>query len=166
MCFEMGKCVLFSHSFYFRQSLLAAGVVTMQKDDLPPDVPLDFQLAFRKGFLLLDFFCFAVKFITYPKGVFVDPLELSVQSVTTEEKRYSNIESHKFLFPLSFLTLICQPLYYDTPISEFIKDGAVSVGEVIASLWFKRKLPEYATRFIGKSGQERLNFPSIPFSQY
>ena len=90
------------------QSLLAAGVVTMQKDDLPPDVPLDFQLAFRKG----------------------------------RVRRSTGIVS-----------TICddrgeEPLYYDTPISEFIKDGAVSVGEVIASLWFKRKLPEYATRFI------------------
>eukprot|EP00008_Paramoeba_atlantica_P013331 CAMPEP_0201482808 /NCGR_PEP_ID=MMETSP0151_2-20130828/7068_1 /ASSEMBLY_ACC=CAM_ASM_000257 /TAXON_ID=200890 /ORGANISM="Paramoeba atlantica, Strain 621/1 / CCAP 1560/9" /LENGTH=613 /DNA_ID=CAMNT_0047865669 /DNA_START=39 /DNA_END=1880 /DNA_ORIENTATION=+ len=41
-----------------------------------------------------------------------------------------------------------EPVYFDTPISQFISEGDVSVGEVIAALWFKRKLPKYATKFI------------------
>jgi ATP citrate (pro-S)-lyase len=40
-----------------------------------------------------------------------------------------------------------EPTYGTTPISDFVTGGA-GVGDVIAMLWFKRKLPMYATRFI------------------
>jgi ATP citrate (pro-S)-lyase len=90
------------------KKLLADGVVAVRADETPPDIPLDYQLAFRKG----------------------------------RVRRSTGIVS-----------TICddrgeEPLYYDTPISEFVSNGNVSVGEVIAALWFKRKLPRYATRFI------------------
>jgi len=40
-----------------------------------------------------------------------------------------------------------EPTYANTPISELISSHA-SLGEVISLLWFKRRLPDYATRFI------------------
>jgi len=40
-----------------------------------------------------------------------------------------------------------EPVYFNTPISELISSNS-SLGEVITLLWFKRKLPPYATRFI------------------
>ena len=66
----------------------------------------------------------------------------------TVEKRFFLSPSLLSPFPSPYLFSFSQPHYYDTPISEFMKDD-VSVGEVIAALWFKRKLPKYATKFIG-----------------
>ena len=40
-----------------------------------------------------------------------------------------------------------EPTYAGTPISELIEQD-VSVGDIISLLWFKRKLPRYATKFI------------------
>jgi ATP citrate (pro-S)-lyase len=54
--------------------------------------------------------------------------------------------------PTGFLSTICddrgeEPTYAGIPMSELI-EKEYSVGDVISLLWFKRKLPKYATKFI------------------
>lgn len=54
--------------------------------------------------------------------------------------------------PTGFLSTICddrgeEPTYAGIPMSELIEKD-YSVGDVISLLWFKRKLPKYATKFI------------------
>ena len=54
--------------------------------------------------------------------------------------------------PTGFLSTICddrgeEPTYAGIPMSEVIEKD-YSVGDVISLLWFKRKLPKYATKFI------------------
>jgi len=54
--------------------------------------------------------------------------------------------------PTGFLSTICddrgeEPTYAGIPMSEVIEKD-YSMGDVISILWFKRKLPKYATKFI------------------
>lgn len=54
--------------------------------------------------------------------------------------------------PTGFLSTICddrgeEPTYAGIPMSEMIEKD-YSIGDVISLLWFKRKLPKYATKFI------------------
>ncbi len=54
--------------------------------------------------------------------------------------------------PTGFLSTICddrgeEPTYAGIPMSELIQED-YSVGDVISLLWFKRRLPKYATKFI------------------
>jgi len=54
--------------------------------------------------------------------------------------------------PTGFLSTICddrgeEPTYAGIPMSELIEKD-YSVGDVISLLWFKRKLPKHATKFI------------------
>ncbi len=54
--------------------------------------------------------------------------------------------------PTNFISSISddrkdEPYYAGIPMSKLIEDG-YSIGDVISMLWFKKKLPKYATKFI------------------
>lgn len=54
--------------------------------------------------------------------------------------------------PTHIVSTICddrgeEPTYYGVTMSELIT-GDYGIGDVISLLWFKRKLPKYATKFI------------------
>lgn len=54
--------------------------------------------------------------------------------------------------PTNIVSTICddrgdEPSYNGVPMSELM-EGDYGIGDVIALLWFKRKMPKYATRFI------------------
>ncbi len=54
--------------------------------------------------------------------------------------------------PTNVVSTICddrgeEPTYCGVTMSELIESGA-NVGDVLALLWFKRRLPKYATQFM------------------
>jgi ATP citrate (pro-S)-lyase len=54
--------------------------------------------------------------------------------------------------PTNIVSTICddrgeEPTYNGIPMSELIEKD-YGIGDVIALLWFKRRLPTYATKFI------------------
>lgn len=62
------------------------------------------------------------------------------------------LKSGKVRKPTGIVSSICndsgeEPTYVGTPMSEVVEKG-YSVGDVIALLWFKKKLPDYAAKFI------------------
>jgi len=61
-------------------------------------------------------------------------------------------KSGKVRRPTGFMSTICndcgeEPTYVGIPMSKVVEDG-YSIGDVISLLWFKKKLPKYATKFI------------------
>ncbi|GLC34540.1 ATP-citrate synthase beta chain protein 1 [Pleodorina starrii] len=62
------------------------------------------------------------------------------------------VAAGKVRVPTHIVSTICddrgdEPTYYGVSMSELI-EGEYGVGDVISLLWFKRKLPKYATKFI------------------
>jgi ATP citrate (pro-S)-lyase len=59
---------------------------------------------------------------------------------------------HQVRVPTNIVSTICddrgeEPTYNGIPMSELIEKD-YGIGDVIALLWFKRRLPTYATKFI------------------
>ncbi|KAL6761489.1 citrate synthase-like protein [Haematococcus lacustris] len=64
----------------------------------------------------------------------------------------SAVAQGKVRVPTHIVSTICddrgeEPTYAHVPMSELI-EGDYGVGDVVSLLWFKRKLPKYATKFI------------------
>ncbi|KAG2501102.1 hypothetical protein HYH03_000920 [Edaphochlamys debaryana] len=62
------------------------------------------------------------------------------------------VAAGKVRVPTHIVSTICddrgeEPTYYGVTMSELI-EGDYGIGDVISLLWFKRKLPKYATKFI------------------
>eukprot|EP00198_Chlamydomonas_reinhardtii_P012618 XP_001701955.1 ATP citrate lyase, subunit B [Chlamydomonas reinhardtii] len=62
------------------------------------------------------------------------------------------VAAGKVRVPTHIVSTICddrgeEPTYYGVSMSELI-EGDYGIGDVISLLWFKRKLPKYATKFI------------------
>ncbi|MBD3210254.1 ATP citrate synthase [Candidatus Micrarchaeota archaeon] len=84
------------------------------------------------------------------KGVISPAEDVEPPEVPTDFK--AAVKQGKVRRPSGFLSTICddrgeEPTYAGIPMSEVIEKD-YSIGDVISLLWFKRKLPKYATKFI------------------
>lgn len=87
------------------------------------------------------------------KGVIVvNPCEEEIAPPDVPINYVSAVAEGRVRRATGIVSTICddrgeEPMYAGTPISELIQQDS-SIGDVIALLWFKRRLPKYACKFI------------------
>ncbi|RTG90221.1 ATP citrate (pro-S)-lyase [Schistosoma bovis] len=126
--------------------LVRSGQLIPKTDHPPRTVPMDYEWA---------------KFYNFLWEIYTDLFQVEYSSVNIELLSYS---FHYYYYyyslkelglirrPVSFTSTICDDrgeelLYAGMPISHVIEQD-LGIGGVLGLLWFKRRLPEYATKFL------------------
>ncbi|MHA1835524.1 MAG: citrate/2-methylcitrate synthase [Candidatus Odinarchaeia archaeon] len=84
------------------------------------------------------------------KGIIKEPEEFELPKIPLDYK--TALKQGLIRKPTNFICTISddrgeEPLYYGVPISKIIEEN-YSIGDIISLLWFKRKLPKWATNFL------------------